>query len=187
MFAFGTRFKSAYLITALSGLFGTVLWTVQYITLNEGLSVAVFYLNSQKSCAQFLKLQKSSLLIGKRTSTFSLFVFNIKSRSPSVVFLIITSFALNALAFIKQIIGFHISWFYARSVKPADILISSCGKSGTTQKPCRFLHFDFCRNYFSGPAETSALPASLPSYFAKFFINLSARSFAFSSQTAGSE
>ena len=125
VFAFGTRFKSAYLITALSGLFGTVLWTVQYITLNEGLSVAVFYLNSQKSCAQFLKLQKSSLLIDERASTFSLFVFNIKSRSPSVVFLIITSFALNALAFIKQIIGFHISRFYARSVKPADILISS--------------------------------------------------------------
>lgn len=92
---------------------------------NEGLSVAVFYLNSQKSCAQFLKSQKFSLLIGERTSTFSLFVFNIKSRSPSVVFLIITSFTLNALAFIKQIIVFHISRFYARSVKPADILISS--------------------------------------------------------------
>ncbi len=37
-------FKNAYIITLLSGLFGTVLWTVQYLKTNQGLSVAVFYL-----------------------------------------------------------------------------------------------------------------------------------------------
>ncbi len=37
-------FKNAYIITLLSGLFGTVLWTAQYFELAQGLSVAVFYL-----------------------------------------------------------------------------------------------------------------------------------------------
>lgn len=37
-------FKNAYIITLFSGLFGTVLWTVQYFKTNQGLSVAVFYL-----------------------------------------------------------------------------------------------------------------------------------------------
>lgn len=37
-----------------------------------------------------------------------------------------------------------------------------------------------------GPAATSALPASLPSYFLKFLMNLAARSFAFSSHSAAS-
>lgn len=36
-------FKNAYVITLLSGLFGTVLWTVQYLKTRQGLSVAVFY------------------------------------------------------------------------------------------------------------------------------------------------
>lgn len=36
-------FKNAYIITLLSGLFGTVLWSIQYFTINQGLSVAVFY------------------------------------------------------------------------------------------------------------------------------------------------
>lgn len=36
-------FKNAYVITLLSGLFGTVLWTVQYLKTSQGLSVAVFY------------------------------------------------------------------------------------------------------------------------------------------------
>ncbi len=36
-------FKNAYVITLLSGLFGTVLWTVQYSKTRQGLSVAVFY------------------------------------------------------------------------------------------------------------------------------------------------
>ena len=40
--------------------------------------------------------------------------------------------------------------------------------------------------YSCGPAATSALPASLSSYFAKFFTKRSARSFAFSSHSAGS-
>lgn len=36
-------FKNAYIITLFSGLFGTVLWTVQYLKTSQGLSVAVFY------------------------------------------------------------------------------------------------------------------------------------------------
>ena len=36
-------FKNAYVITLLSGLFGTILWTVQYLKTRQGLSVAVFY------------------------------------------------------------------------------------------------------------------------------------------------
>lgn len=36
-------FKNAYIITLLSGLFGTVLWSIQYFTINQRLSVAVFY------------------------------------------------------------------------------------------------------------------------------------------------
>ena len=39
--------------------------------------------------------------------------------------------------------------------------------------------FNLLLNYIWGPALTSALPAALPSYFAKFFVNLAARSFAF--------
>lgn len=37
-------YKNAYIITLLSGLFGTILWTVQYFDTQQGLSVAVFYL-----------------------------------------------------------------------------------------------------------------------------------------------
>lgn len=37
-------FKNAYIITLLSGMFGTVLWTVQYFKAHQGLSIAVFYL-----------------------------------------------------------------------------------------------------------------------------------------------
>lgn len=37
-------FKNAYIITLFSGLFGTVLWTVQYFKTHQGLSIAVFYL-----------------------------------------------------------------------------------------------------------------------------------------------
>lgn len=36
-------YKNAYVITLLSGLFGTVLWTVQFFSIQRGLSVAVFY------------------------------------------------------------------------------------------------------------------------------------------------
>lgn len=36
-------FKNAYVITLFSGLFGTVLWVVQYLKTSQGLSVAVFY------------------------------------------------------------------------------------------------------------------------------------------------
>lgn len=36
-------FKNAYIVTLLSGLFGTVLWTVQFIKTNQALSLAVFY------------------------------------------------------------------------------------------------------------------------------------------------
>lgn len=36
-------FKNAYVITLLSGLFGTVLWAVQFFKTKQGLSVAVFY------------------------------------------------------------------------------------------------------------------------------------------------
>lgn len=36
-------FKNAYIVTLFSGLFGTVLWTVQYFKIQQGLSVAVFY------------------------------------------------------------------------------------------------------------------------------------------------
>lgn len=41
-------------------------------------------------------------------------------------------------------------------------------------------------SYNCGPAATRALPASFPSYFAKFLINLCARSFAFSSHSEAS-
>lgn len=37
-------YKNAYVITLFSGLFGTVLWLVQYFKTNQGLSVALFYL-----------------------------------------------------------------------------------------------------------------------------------------------
>ena len=37
-------YKNAYIITLLSGLFGTILWSVQYFATQQGLSVAVFYL-----------------------------------------------------------------------------------------------------------------------------------------------
>ena len=37
-------YKNAYVITMLSGLFGTVLWSYQYAAAQQGLSVAVFYL-----------------------------------------------------------------------------------------------------------------------------------------------
>ena len=40
--------------------------------------------------------------------------------------------------------------------------------------------------YNCGPADTSAFPASFPSYFAKFLMNLPARSFAFSSHSEAS-
>ncbi len=40
--------------------------------------------------------------------------------------------------------------------------------------------------YSWGPAETSALPASLPSYFAKFLMKRSARSFALVSHSEAS-
>lgn len=36
-------YKNAYVITMLSGLFGTVLWSFQYFETRQGLSVAVFY------------------------------------------------------------------------------------------------------------------------------------------------
>lgn len=36
-------FRNAYIVTLFSGLFGTVLWTVQYFSTHQGLSVAVFY------------------------------------------------------------------------------------------------------------------------------------------------
>lgn len=37
-------YKNAYVITMLSGLFGTALWSYQYFETRQGLSVAVFYL-----------------------------------------------------------------------------------------------------------------------------------------------
>lgn len=56
-------FKSAYIITLFSGIFGTVLWTVQYIKLGTGLAVAVFYfimlLNSIIAVyQQYIKVKK---------------------------------------------------------------------------------------------------------------------------------
>lgn len=36
-------FRNAYIVTLFSGLFGTVLWSVQYFSTHQGLSVAVFY------------------------------------------------------------------------------------------------------------------------------------------------
>ena len=36
-------FRNAYIVTLFSGLFGTVLWVVQYFSTHQGLSVAVFY------------------------------------------------------------------------------------------------------------------------------------------------
>ena len=42
------------------------------------------------------------------------------------------------------------------------------------------------KSYSCGPAATSALPASFPSYLAKFLTNLCARSFAFSSHSEAS-
>lgn len=38
------RYKNAYIVTLLSGLGGTVLWTYQMITVNNGFSLAAFYL-----------------------------------------------------------------------------------------------------------------------------------------------
>ena len=43
----------------------------------------------------------------------------------------------------------------------------------------------FCFDYSCGPAETSALPASLLSYLTKFFWKREARSLALTSQSAG--
>ena len=40
--------------------------------------------------------------------------------------------------------------------------------------------------YFCGPAGTNALPSAFPSYFAKFLMNLSARSKAFVSHSEAS-
>lgn len=36
-------FRNAYIVTLFSGLFGTVLWAVQYFSTHQGFSVAVFY------------------------------------------------------------------------------------------------------------------------------------------------
>lgn len=38
------RYKNAYIVTLLSGLGGTALWTYQMITVNNGFSLSVFYL-----------------------------------------------------------------------------------------------------------------------------------------------
>lgn len=38
------RYKNAYIVTLLSGLGGTALWTYQMITMNNGFSLSVFYL-----------------------------------------------------------------------------------------------------------------------------------------------
>ena len=48
------------------------------------------------------------------------------------------------------------------------------------QRPSKML-VAFGPNYNLGPAATSALPASLPSYFLKFLMKRAARSLAFSS------
>ena len=67
-----------------------------------------------------------------------------------------------------------------RTPCPAKIDARSA-RDRASRANCRIFGYSAC-----GPAETSALPASLPSYFLKFFTKRAARSFAFASHSDGS-